>query len=231
MQQVVQVSERTVLEQKAYMLFYVRDRRNTTPRKATGILQRDNIKANVNGRSVLNQNLKEHVQTGSIGKKLSASGTCAAMTPKVTVNGGLSKETIMKEVPSQQNHVMAEGSVPKESILPPFNVLLKDSSEACASNLVQGENLQPSACSVGGNLGSYNTENSTVTSGGKDSDCNERGNTESGFEIPVTLSPNCGGLQNSGTEKITNKETLQKVNMHVLFPTQAFVMGSIGTCF
>ncbi|KAG4189889.1 hypothetical protein ERO13_A08G251700v2 [Gossypium hirsutum] len=209
---VVQVSERTVLEQKAYMLFYVRDRRNTASRKATGILQRDNLKANVNGRSVLNQNLKEHMQTGSVGKKLSASGTCAAMTPKVTVNGDLSKETIMKEVPSLQNHVMAEGSVLKESIFPPFNVPSKDSSEACASNLVQGEDVKPSACSVGGNLGSSKAENSTVTSGGKDSDCNERGNTKGGFEIPVTLSPNCGGLQNSGTEKIASKETLQKIS-------------------
>ncbi|MBA0854161.1 hypothetical protein Goshw_026775 [Gossypium schwendimanii] len=209
---VVQVSERTVLEQKAYMLFYVRDRRNTAPRKATGILQRDNLKANVNGRSVLNQNLKEHMQTGSVGKKLSASGTCAAMTPKVTVNGDLSKETIMKEVPSLQNHVMAEGSVRKESIFPPFNVPSKDSSEACSSNLVQGEHLQPSACSVGGNLGSSKTENSTVTTGGKDSDCNERGNTKGGLEIPVTLSPNCGGFQNSGTAKIASKETLQKIS-------------------
>ncbi|MBA0710333.1 hypothetical protein Golax_025316 [Gossypium laxum] len=209
---VVQVSERTVLEQKAYMLFYVRDRRNTAPRKATGILQRDNLKANVNGRSVLNQNLKERMQTGSVGKKLSASGTCAAMTPKVTVNGDLSQETIMKEVPSLQNHVMAEGSVLKESIFPPFNVPSKDSSEACSSNLVQGEDLQPSACSVGGNLGSSKTENSTVTTGGKDSDCIERGNTKGGFEIPVTLSPNCGGFQNSGTAKIASKETLQKIS-------------------
>ncbi|TYH60692.1 ubiquitin carboxyl-terminal hydrolase 23 [Gossypium raimondii] len=209
---VVQVSERTVLEQKAYMLFYVRDRRNTAPRKTTGILQRDNLKANVNGRSVLNQNLKEHMQTCSVGKKLSASGTCAAMTPKVIVNGDLSKETIMKEVPSLQNHVMAEGSVLKESFFPPFNVPSKDSSEACSSNLVQGEDLQPSACSVGGNLGSSKTENSTVTTGGKDSDCNERGNTKGGFEIPVTLSPNCGGFQNSGTAKIASKETLQKIS-------------------
>ncbi|PPD78100.1 hypothetical protein GOBAR_DD24986 [Gossypium barbadense] len=174
---VVQVSERTVLEQKAYMLFYVRDRRNTASKK-----------------------------------NYCASGTCAAMTPKVIVNGDLSKETIMKEVPSLQNHVMAEGSVLKESFFPPFNVPSKDSSEACSSNLVQGEDLQPSACSVGGNLGSSKTENSTVTTGGKDSDCNERGNTKGGFEIPVTLSPNCGGFQNSGTAKIASKETLQKIS-------------------
>ena len=219
MQQVVQVSERTVLEQKAYMLFYVRDRRNTAPRKPIDILQRDNLKANVNGKSIFNQNPKERVQTGPVENKLCASGTSAAMTQKDTVNGGLSKETIMKKVPSQQNYVqlMAEGSVLKESILPSSNVpILKDSSQASASDLVHGENLKPSACSV---VGSSNIENSTVTTGAKDSDCNERENSKRDFGVPVTISPNCGGLQNSGT---------QKVKMHVLFPTQASVSFSLN---
>ncbi|XWS26262.1 hypothetical protein CRYUN_Cryun26dG0016400 [Craigia yunnanensis] len=212
---VVQVSERTVLEQKAYMLFYVRDRRNTAPRKPIDINQRDNLKANVNGRSVFNQNPKEHVQTRPVENKLYASGTSAAMTQKDTVNGGLSKETIVKEMPSQQNYVqlMAEGSMLKKSILPSSNVpLLKDSSQASASNLVHGENLQPSACSVVGNVGSSNIENSTVTTGAKYSDCNERGNSKRDFGVPVTISPNCGGLQNSGTDKVATKETLQKIN-------------------
>ncbi|KAK8568535.1 hypothetical protein V6N13_106443 [Hibiscus sabdariffa] len=213
---VVQVSERTVMEQKAYMLFYVRDRRNTAPRKAIDIIQRDNLKANVNGRSAFNQNLKEHVQIGAVGNKLCASGSSGAMTQKVTANGGLPKETIMKEVQSEQNNArpMTEGSVLKESVLPPFNVpLQKDSSQACASNIVHGENLQPSAHSVYGNVGSLNTENSTTTTDSKDSDCNERRDSKIGLGIPLTISPNCGGLQNSGTEKIGSKETLQKIEV------------------
>ncbi|XWS17779.1 hypothetical protein CRYUN_Cryun33cG0096800 [Craigia yunnanensis] len=212
---VVQVSERTVLEQKAYMLFYVRDRRNTAPRKPIDINQRDNLKANVNGRSVFNQNPKEHVQTGSVENKLCASGASAAMTQKDTVNGGLSKETIMNEVRSQQNYVqlMAEGSVLKESILPSSNMpILKDPSQASALDLVHGENLKPLACSVGGNVGSSNIENSTVTTGAKDSDCNERENSKRDFGVPMTISPNCGGLQNLGTDKVATKETLQKIN-------------------
>ncbi|XP_022750244.1 ubiquitin carboxyl-terminal hydrolase 23-like isoform X2 [Durio zibethinus] len=212
---VVQVSERTVLEQKAYMLFYVRDRRNTAIRKTIDILQRDNLKATVKGRSVFDQNPMEHVQTGPDENKLCASGTSAVMTQKDTVDGGLSKDTIMKEVPSHQDYVqlMAERSVLNLSILPSPNVpLLKASSQSSASNLVHGENLQPSVCSVVGNVGSSNIEISTITVGAKDSDCNERGNSKRDFGVPVTMSPNCGGLQNSDTDNIVTKQTLQKIN-------------------
>ncbi|XVE53659.1 hypothetical protein DITRI_Ditri03aG0020700 [Diplodiscus trichospermus] len=191
---VVQVSERTVLEQKAYMLFYVRDRRNTAPKKPSDILQRDNLKANVNGRSGFNQNSKEHMQTGPVENKLCALGTSPAMSQKDTVNGGLSKDTIMKEVSSQKNYAQLteEGSLLKESILPSSSVpLLEHSSQASASSLVHGENLHPSLCSAVGNAGSSNIEKSTVT---------------------VTVSPNCGDLQNSHTDKIATKETLQKIN-------------------
>ncbi|KAK8659990.1 hypothetical protein V6N13_050927 [Hibiscus sabdariffa] len=210
---VVQVSERTVMEQKAYMLFYVRDRRNTAPRKAIDILQRDNLKSNANGRAAFNQNLKEHVQTGNVGNKLCASGASNAVTQKVTTNGGLSKGTIKKKVPSLQNHAqpLAEGSVLTESNLPPTPVRM-ESSQACASHLIHVENLQPSACSVVGNVGSPNTENSTITTGAKDSDCNENGDSKVGLGIPLTISPNCGGLQNSGTVKIACKDTLKKIN-------------------
>ncbi|XP_039029557.1 ubiquitin carboxyl-terminal hydrolase 23-like isoform X1 [Hibiscus syriacus] len=212
---VVQVSEQTVMEQKAYMLFYVRDRdrRNTAPIKAIDILQKDNLKANVNGRSVFNQNLKEHVQTGPVGHKLSASGSYAAMIQNVTANGSLSRETIMKVVPTQPNNAqpMSEDSVLKESMLPPSNVPLQGSSQACASNLVHGENLQSSAYSVVGNV--TNTENSTVTTGVKDSDCHERGNSKTGLGIPLTILPDCGGLQNTGTATIVSKQTLLKIGV------------------
>ncbi|KAA3489936.1 ubiquitin carboxyl-terminal hydrolase 23 [Gossypium australe] len=212
MQQVFQVSEKTVLEQKAYMLFYVRDRRNTAPKNSVDILQRDNVKASVDGKSIFNQNPGEHVQTGPIQNKLSA-----AVPQKDIINGGLSKETIMKEVPSQQNNVqlMEEGLVlKKEAILPSFDLpLLKDSSKASASNLIHGENLQPSAGSVVGNVASSNIENPTVSTGAKDSYCNESGNCKREFGVPVMVPQNCGGLLKSCTDKIVTKETLQKINL------------------
>ncbi|KHN42818.1 Ubiquitin carboxyl-terminal hydrolase 23 [Glycine soja] len=43
------VSEREVLNQQAYMLFYVRDRKNIVPRKPVDIAKKENMKTNVNG--------------------------------------------------------------------------------------------------------------------------------------------------------------------------------------
>ncbi|KAE8688125.1 hypothetical protein F3Y22_tig00111000pilonHSYRG00156 [Hibiscus syriacus] len=104
----------------------------------------------------------------------------------------------MKKYPSQQSYAqpMAEVSVLKESTLPPFNVpLRKNSSQACASNLVQGEKLQPSSCSMPctsasvGNVCSLSTRSSTVTTVAEDSDCNER----------------------VGSKTVESKENLQKI--------------------
>ncbi|XVE71136.1 hypothetical protein DITRI_Ditri10aG0126100 [Diplodiscus trichospermus] len=211
---VVQVSERTVLEQKAYMLFYVRDRRNTAPRKRVDILHKDNLKANVNGKSAFSQHPKENVQTAPIENKLCARGTSAAMHQS-TFNGGLSKKTVMEKGPSQQNAVqlMEESSVlKKESILPTSNVpLLKDSSQASASNLVHGKCFQPSV-SVVGNAETSSIENSTATAGAKGSGFNESRNSKMEFGLPMTVSLNGGGLKN-GTDNIATKETLQKISL------------------
>ncbi|XP_052735657.1 ubiquitin carboxyl-terminal hydrolase 23 isoform X2 [Vigna angularis] len=43
------VSEREVLNQQAYMLFYVRDRESIVPRKPVDIAKKENVKSNVNG--------------------------------------------------------------------------------------------------------------------------------------------------------------------------------------
>ncbi|OMO90917.1 Peptidase C19, ubiquitin carboxyl-terminal hydrolase 2 [Corchorus olitorius] len=208
---VVQVSEKTVLDQKAYMLFYVRDRRNPAPRKPIDVLQKDNLKANMNGKSVLNQNPKKQVQNGAVENKLCASGTSAGMTNRDTVNGDLSKETIKKEVPSQRNNVqlVAESSVlSQESVLPSSNVpVLKNSSQAAASN------LQPSAHSVVVTGDSSNIENSTVTTCAKDSNCNEGGNSNKDVGVPETISLNCGGLQNSASDNLGDIDRLQKINL------------------
>lgn len=40
---VIQVSEKTVMEQKAYMLFYVRDRKNVGPKKAMDVVHKENL--------------------------------------------------------------------------------------------------------------------------------------------------------------------------------------------
>ncbi|KAL0286455.1 UNVERIFIED_CONTAM: Ubiquitin carboxyl-terminal hydrolase 23 [Sesamum angustifolium] len=71
--QVVQVNERKVLEQKAYMLFYVRDRRSFPTKKSVDVVHKEKIVMNAVGNaaySKFNLELKEKGQNGSIEKKL-----------------------------------------------------------------------------------------------------------------------------------------------------------------
>ncbi|XP_071725339.1 ubiquitin carboxyl-terminal hydrolase 23-like [Rutidosis leptorrhynchoides] len=84
--QVGQVSERTVLDQKAYMLFYVRDRKHFLPRKPVNFLQKENLKANVNSNeicSVFNQRSKEQAGSSSVENKLKVK---SLNTQKANVN-------------------------------------------------------------------------------------------------------------------------------------------------
>ncbi|CAL5402144.1 unnamed protein product [Camellia sinensis] len=71
--QVCQVSEKTVLEQKAYMLFYVQDRRNFASKKLVDVVQKESMVINAMGNKTLsnfNQGLKEIVQNRPIDKRV-----------------------------------------------------------------------------------------------------------------------------------------------------------------
>ncbi|XVF89256.1 hypothetical protein PTKIN_Ptkin19aG0115700 [Pterospermum kingtungense] len=120
----------------------------------------------------------------------------------------------MKEVSSQQKHVqlMTEGSVLKESILQSSNVpLSKDSPQTYASNLVHGENLQPAACPVVGNVGNSNIENSTIATSAKDGDCNETSKNVKAIRSPDKLVYNSSQVgdvssKNRSDKSLTDKE-------------------------
>ncbi|KAH6828771.1 ubiquitin-specific protease 23 [Perilla frutescens var. hirtella] len=88
--QVVQVNERKVLEQKAYMLFYVRDRKNVGAKIHVNALKRENMVMNAIGNaaySKFNVGLEEKIQNGANEKKLygclsaTLSGRDALVTP------------------------------------------------------------------------------------------------------------------------------------------------------
>lgn len=99
--QVSSASEKRVLEQQAYMLFYVRDRRNLVPRKTpTDLSQKENLTANANGNrtsSAFNQGLKETVKNGPVENQLSGATTATAVTQKDASNVGPSMAPLMKE--------------------------------------------------------------------------------------------------------------------------------------
>ncbi|KAM1809007.1 hypothetical protein ACFX12_025965 [Malus domestica] len=86
--QVYQVSERTVLEQKAYMLFYVRDRRNIIPRKPVEVARKENFNANGAGLktpSTNNQGSKVPVQNVSVEGRSSGPSSSIVVTQKSTI--------------------------------------------------------------------------------------------------------------------------------------------------
>ncbi|XP_070661122.1 ubiquitin carboxyl-terminal hydrolase 23 isoform X2 [Malus domestica] len=86
--QVYQVSERTVLEQRAYMLFYVRDRRNIIPRKPVEVARKENFNANGAGLktpSTNNQGSKVPVQNVSVEGRSSGPSSSIVVTQKSTI--------------------------------------------------------------------------------------------------------------------------------------------------
>ncbi|XP_072952800.1 ubiquitin carboxyl-terminal hydrolase 23-like isoform X1 [Typha angustifolia] len=87
---VSQVSEKTVLEQKAYMLFYVRDR-TPTVKSSVNAVRKDNVAANASGNKMVSQpllGLNSAIQNGSLERKLNGSiFTSDKIKTNVTVSG------------------------------------------------------------------------------------------------------------------------------------------------
>ncbi|KAJ8750991.1 hypothetical protein K2173_016172 [Erythroxylum novogranatense] len=114
--EVHQVSEKIVLEQKAYMLFYVRDRKNIATRKPVDIFQKVNVKDTVSSNSadsVLKQ-FPEHADNDS-----NVIGTNAGVFSVANKKEALSErsnETLPKEPLSLQNSgfMFAACQVPKQ---------------------------------------------------------------------------------------------------------------------
>lgn len=113
MQQVSNVSERKVLNQQAYMLFYVRDRKSIVPRKPGDIAKKENMKTNVNGnRESLTSShvLKEYPNGPSENKYFSEPSSLTAEAEKKMSNVDLSKASFMKDalVPEKQGVILAK---------------------------------------------------------------------------------------------------------------------------
>ncbi|XP_047940665.1 ubiquitin carboxyl-terminal hydrolase 23-like [Salvia hispanica] len=93
--QVVQVNERKVLEQKAYMLFYVRDRKNVGTNNHANALQKNNMNAIGNAAySKLNLEIKEKIVNGSNERKINGS---AALSRRDAPMTALPKEKLTVE--------------------------------------------------------------------------------------------------------------------------------------
>ncbi|KAK2646741.1 hypothetical protein Ddye_021936 [Dipteronia dyeriana] len=206
---VVQVNERSVLEQKAYMLFYVRDRKNIAPIKPIDVVHKENLKANVIGNktsSFLSQQSKGHPQSCPTEKRLNGA-----------VNSGLSKETPVKEASSlpTNERILLECSVSKKDpLIGPSSstpVLKVQSETLSVLNPDQGERLRPSAPSMNSKGDILNIGN-TATTAASISQSNGIGSSKDNSEVSLPILSHCNGSQNSSTNKVVTKVISQKIN-------------------
>ncbi|GFS31470.1 ubiquitin-specific protease 23 [Actinidia rufa] len=172
--QVRQVSEKVVLGQKAYMLFYVRDRRNFAPKKQADV-QKESMIINTIGRkthSNSNGDLKQAVQNGPINKR----------------------EILTKESSIQKNDLLttAESSALNKAPLSDI-----PSKVPVCKDAVEGHSdLSPIK-------GSCNAINNAVfaTAGGNTHKFNKERVTKDDSSVGVVEAPNCCGPQTSVTKK------------------------------
>jgi ubiquitin carboxyl-terminal hydrolase 36/42 len=198
-QQVRQVSEKTVLEQKAYMLFYVRDRKNVA-RKTFDVAQKESMKATLGSNFanlVAKQFSKEHVDSGLIGNRLESTNSSAAVNKKDASSIVLSSKIYPKDTPFQQNN---------RQKLPKVHPALETSSApltfpskgAYLANSELRECLPPSTLSMNSNNVAPKPEETSTITEAKTSDCNVPSNSSS-----------C--LKNSAIDKLVRNEIPQKV--------------------
>ncbi|PIN18508.1 Ubiquitin carboxyl-terminal hydrolase [Handroanthus impetiginosus] len=139
--QVIQVNERKVLEQKAYMLFYVRDRRNICTKKPVGIVQKENVVMSTIGTaaySKINLELKEKIQNGSTEKKIDGPFS-VALSQKDSMVSTASKETPSKKLSFQ--NVNGTNAV-DNSVVPPMKDPVKDHPSTNDGPVAQGGDLR-----------------------------------------------------------------------------------------
>ncbi|KAF3452960.1 hypothetical protein FNV43_RR03393 [Rhamnella rubrinervis] len=200
--QVCHVSEKKVLEQKAYMLFYVRDRRNIVTRKPLDIAQKENIKANEIGTKIYsthNQEAKKPVQNGLVDNKSKNAVSSTAATQKNALDIGPLGVSISDEA---LNCPTSEPSLKAP--------LSKDLSERI-SLPGQDQCLTPSVPSPSGNVDTSKLEVGGITTVGTDVNyLNEKGSSSKNFSTLVSTAPSLKDSQSSDAAKNVVVETSER---------------------
>ncbi|TMX04826.1 hypothetical protein EJD97_004593 [Solanum chilense] len=122
--QVVQVSERKVLEQKAYMLFYVRDKKSPVPKKSVDVARNDNVITNGIGNKISSnhsQRFKDTAQNGfHVKNEGSLSGT---KDQREKLSAEVSKGTSTKDLtPPKVNGAVVSGFSSHGGAIQPKNL-------------------------------------------------------------------------------------------------------------
>ncbi|XP_042961801.1 ubiquitin carboxyl-terminal hydrolase 23-like isoform X2 [Carya illinoinensis] len=211
--QVAQASEKRVLEQQAYMLFYVRDRRKSS----TDVFQKENLRGNANGirtSSTFNQDLKEMVKTSPVENRLSGATSATVVTRNDASNICPPRMPLLKEASVQKSDclimtecsVLGKGSVSEPLLKAPLlNTPLEvlpatdlNSREFLSISAPSGNGVAPD---IGKTAGGIINNQKVSRSSSKDS------------RASVSTSPNFSDPQSSSTAKLVTDETCQKINL------------------
>ncbi|KAM7472776.1 hypothetical protein LguiA_010959 [Lonicera macranthoides] len=197
---VVQVSERKVLEQKAYMLFYSRDRRNFAPKKPVHIVQKENMAINAIGRNNPFSNFSQGLNKGSlhngpINIRLNTANSSAAVAQRDALNACSLNETIMKEASIKKTNgsVIAEGSSDKDQAV---------SLDEAANGTLKLDNVTNTKTEAAANT---KTVAETVSS------CSN-GITKKDLSNSIVILPNGNGSENPVTKKDLSDTAAKSVN-------------------
>ncbi|KAF9662750.1 hypothetical protein SADUNF_Sadunf18G0086700 [Salix dunnii] len=205
--QVRQVSEKTVLEQKAYMLFYVRDRKNVVARKPVDVVKKESMKATLGSNFanlVAKQFSKEHLDNGLIGNRLESTNSSAAVNKKDASIPVTSSEIYPKDASYQQNNrqklLKVHSALETSSAPLAFPSKGAPSKGASLANSELRECMPPSTPSMNSNKIDPKPEETCTITEAKTSDCNVPSNSSS-------------GLKNSAIDKLVRNETSQKITV------------------
>ncbi|EEF29423.1 conserved hypothetical protein [Ricinus communis] len=198
------VSEKVVLDQKAYMLFYVRDRKANATKRPADVVRKENVKASISSNLpnlVLKQMSKEHIDNGLIGNRSFAANSTASVNKKDGLNFSTSKEIPQKEALDRPS--FSECSLRKtNSIAEPSSSspLPEDSSKGVTPNPDLRECLSPSATSMNSKLDAAKLDNTNITTGVKVTGSNK-------------AFSNCNETQNCPVENLVTNESSEKINL------------------
>ncbi|XP_038889715.1 ubiquitin carboxyl-terminal hydrolase 23 isoform X2 [Benincasa hispida] len=141
------VGDRTVYEQQAYMLFYVRDRRKVVPKKPVDVALKENMRTSTNLNrtdSIVNRDLKDNrVQNCTFEKKLNE-----------PINDGLIKESkdSSNEGPSKtisnKPSVQIETELASKGCLVPETVSMAISSKEVSPQKTSNKDIVPNSSSA-----------------------------------------------------------------------------------
>ncbi|KAF1887570.1 hypothetical protein Lal_00040624 [Lupinus albus] len=141
------VSEREVLNQQAYMLFYVRDRKGIVPRKPIDIAKQENMNLNVNANrdsSTSNQVLKEVTNGPMENKSCSITESQKNMSNVYSTRVSFTKDAIVQQ---KNNLILPESLMQSEKLVSGLSPQLqpqKGSQEGSSLSTVPTNNPQTS---------------------------------------------------------------------------------------